>query len=90
MDISAHIQYIPLHNNEPMLAVDQAIALIQKSGLNYEVGPFGTAVEGPEKQVVELVQKLLHSELSSEFLINVQFHVGEDRFSNTDKVAKFR
>lgn len=73
-----------------MLAVDKAITFIVDSGLNYEVGPFGTAVEGSEKEVIALLQKLLASHISTEYLINVQFHVGEDKLSNRDKVAKFR
>ena len=34
--LSANIQYIPLHAEDPMVAVDQAIALIQSAGVSYE------------------------------------------------------
>ena len=90
MTLSAHIQFIPLHHAEPMAAVDVAIGIIQSSGLAYEVGPFGTSVEGASNTVEELVRLLLHSSISEEFLLNVQFHVGDDKLSNTAKVAKFR
>ena len=46
MIISAQIQFIPLHNDSPMDRVDEAIAIIQTSGVQYSVGPFGTSVEG--------------------------------------------
>ncbi len=88
--LSANIQFIPLHSKEPMTAVDQAIALIQSAGLTYEVGAFGTSVEGEARVVQELVRNLLESTISKEFLLNVQYHVGVDKLSNKQKVAKFR
>lgn len=90
MNISTQIQFIPLHATEPMAEVDAAIALIQDSGLTYEVGPFGTSVEGPKIQVKSLIDQLLSLTTCEEFLLNVQYHVGENRLSNKEKVAKFR
>ena len=90
MNISAQIQFIPLHSAEPMAQVDAAIAVIQNSGLAYEVGPFGTSVEGPKIQVQRLVDQLLSLTTCEEFLLNVQYHIGENRLSNEEKVAKFR
>ena len=88
--LSANIQFIPLHGEDPMAAVDQAIALIQSVGISYEVGPFGTSVEGEAEAVEELVHHLLKSAVSKEFLLNVQYHVGGNKLSNEEKVAKFR
>ena len=90
MNISAQIQFIPLHATEPMAKVDAAIALIQGSGLAFEVGPFGTSVEGPKIQVQSLIDQLLSLTTCEEFILNVQFHIGENRLSNEQKVAKFR
>ena len=90
MMISAQIQFIPLHSTEPMVQVDAAIALIQDSGLSYEVGPFGTSVEGPKTAVQNLIDNLLTLTTCDEFLLNVQYHIGENRLSNEEKVAKFR
>lgn len=90
MNISAQIQFIPLHANEPMAQVDTAIELIENSGLTYEVGPFGTSVEGPKIQVQSLIDQLLSLNTCEEFLLNVQYHIGENRLSNEEKVAKFR
>ena len=91
MDVlSANIQFIPLLSEDPMAAVDQAIALIQSDGISYEVGPFGTSGEGDAEAGEELVHHLLKSAISNEFLLNVQYHVGGDKLSNEEKVAKFR
>jgi hypothetical protein len=47
-------------------------------------------VEGEASSIQELVHNLLKSTISKEFLLNVQYHVGTDKLSNADKVAKFR
>lgn len=73
-----------------MAEVDAAIVHIQDSGLSYEVGPFGTSVEGPKIAVQNLIDDLLSLTTCKEFLINVQYHVGDDRLSNAEKVSKFR
>jgi uncharacterized protein YqgV (UPF0045/DUF77 family) len=88
--LSANIQYIPLHTEDPMKAVDEAIALIQSAGISYEVGAFGTSVEGKTDVIKDLIHNLLKSTISKEFLLNVQYHVGGDKLSNEEKVAKFR
>jgi uncharacterized protein YqgV (UPF0045/DUF77 family) len=73
-----------------MAAVDSAIALIQSSGLTYEVGPFGTSVEGPKSEIQKLIDDLLAVTACEEFLLNVQYHIGENRLTNEEKVSKFR
>ena len=88
--IAAQIQFIPLESQNSMELVDDAIAIIQMSGLTYEVGPFGTSVEGPSSLVHATIQKLLASHTATEFLLQVQYHVGPTRLSNQEKVAKFR
>lgn len=88
--ISALVQFIPLGAEAPMQAVDQAIAIIQQSNLAHEVGPFGTSIEGPIEAVEELIAALLRTSHTEEYLLNVQYHIGEERLSNLQKVAKFR
>jgi uncharacterized protein YqgV (UPF0045/DUF77 family) len=88
--LSANIQFVPLHAEDPMKAVDEAIALIQYAGISHEVGAFGTSVEGNADVVKDLINNLLKSTFSKEFLLNVQYHVGVDKLSNEEKVAKFR
>ena len=88
--LSANIQFIPLHSEDAMAAVDQAISLIQHASVSYEVGPFGTSVEGDVDAVNDLIRKLQKSTIAKEFLLNVQYHVGGEKLSNAEKVAKFR
>jgi uncharacterized protein YqgV (UPF0045/DUF77 family) len=90
MTISAQIQFIPLHSDSPMDRVDEAIDIIQASGVRYSVGPFGTSVEGEQGVINELVLELQNLKTTPEFLLNVQYHLGENRLSNDEKVAKFR
>lgn len=90
MTISAQIQFIPLHSDSPMDRVDEAIAIIQASVVRYSVGPFGTSVEGEQGEINELVLQLQNLKTTPEFLLNVQYHLGENRLSNDEKVAKFR
>lgn len=90
MTISAQIQFIPLHSDSPMDRVDEAILIIQASGVRYSVGPFGTSVEGEQGVINELVLELQNLKTTPEFLLNVQYHLGENRLSNDEKVAKFR
>ena len=90
MTISAQIQFIPLYSDSPMDRVDEAIAIIEASGVRHSVGPFGTSVEGEQGVINELVLQLQYLKTTPEFLLNVQYHLGENRLSNDEKVAKFR
>ena len=38
--------------------VDEAIKVIQNSGLKYQVCPFETAIEGPYDEIMKLVEKV--------------------------------
>ena len=38
--------------------VDEAIKVIQESGLKYQVCPFETAIEGPYDEIMKLVEKV--------------------------------
>ena len=67
MTISAQIQFIPLHSDSPMDRVDEAIAIIQASGVRYSVGPFGTSIEGEQSVINELVLNLQNLKTAPEF-----------------------
>jgi len=90
MSLSAYVQFIPLKSKEPMSIIDIAIECIKNSGLEYEVGPFGTSVEGENSAVQKLIKELLSQRICEEFLVNVQYHVVASRLSNAEKVSKFR
>lgn len=89
MKASINLQFVPLINGDRMGAIDRAIAVIKDSGLYCLVGPFGTAVEGSLEELESLVGMLLRSPgNSTEFLLYVQWHVGESALSIHEKIDK--
>jgi uncharacterized protein YqgV (UPF0045/DUF77 family) len=60
--VIADLQVLPrpttTDSNKPYAIVDEAIRIIQESGLKYRVGPLGTAVQGELNEVLALVQNM--------------------------------
>ena len=74
--INAAIQVVPLIGN-PMAyqIVDECIAIIQQSGLHYEVGPFETAIDGTYEQIIDIITKIKNHCLTlnaNEIIINTK------------------
>ena len=90
MTLSAYVQFIPLKSKEPLAIIDIAIECIKNSGLEFEGGPFGTSIEGENSAVLKLIEELLSQKFCEEFLVNVQYHVGDSRLSSAQTVSKFR
>ena len=59
MNASVAIQVLPkVDNDEEMIrVVDEVIAYIKSTGLNYYVGPCETAIEGDYDQLMEIVKE---------------------------------
>ena len=56
--INLGIQIVPKSKTQEAYAlVDKAIEIIQASGVKYEVTPFETVMEGPEKQLMEIAHQ---------------------------------
>lgn len=75
--VNASIQVVPIQEANGLPFIDQSIAIIQNSGLIYEVGPFSTSVEGSFKEITQLVQQIrseIHQSGLEEVLINLQIH----------------
>jgi uncharacterized protein YqgV (UPF0045/DUF77 family) len=74
--VNLAIQVLPLVTAKDKYAViDDAIALIEKSGMKYKVCPFETVVEGPYDRVMKLVDDIQHACFDSgaeELLINMK------------------
>lgn len=90
--INAAIQLLPIDTEQKRWdVVDKAIALIDKSGLNYKVCPFETVVEGTSSQIFELLEKIkqLGLENSNEILINVKFHAANRDVFFEEKLEKY-
>ncbi|MBR9920830.1 MAG: thiamine-binding protein [Bacteroidetes bacterium] len=87
------LQLIPVNTTEAYPVIDEAIRVIQKSGLRYEVQPFSTVVEGTFPELLQLIQDVKEAALEAggeELILNMQIHLkkGKDVVFE-DKTGKF-
>ena len=77
--VNASLQVLPVVNDKhPYEWVDEAIAIIKKSGIKHEVGPFATVVEGQYKEVMELINNInefLFERRCNEWILGVQLQI---------------
>lgn len=92
--VNASIQIIPVvQDKHPYEWVDEAIAVIQQSGIKYEIGPFATVVEGNYDEVMAVINAIneyLYTHHCNEWITNVQIQIrsGGD-ITGDEKTAKF-
>jgi uncharacterized protein YqgV (UPF0045/DUF77 family) len=93
--VNAAIQIIPIKTTEPLPFIDEAIALIESKGLQYDVGPFSTSIEGDLDTIFELVEAIrtkLFEKGLDEFLVNLQIQFDRQKpvlaHSKTEKFKK--
>ena len=62
MNASVAIQVLPnvQDEEEVIRIVDEVIAYIKSTGLNYYVGPFETTIEGDYDQLMDIVKECQH------------------------------
>jgi len=93
--VNASVQVLPVvQDKHPYEWVDEAIAVIQQSGIKYEVGPFATQLEGTYKeimQVIDAVNEYLFSKGCHEWICSsqVQLRSGSD-ITGDEKTQKFK
>lgn len=93
--INASIQIVPVvHDRHPYEWVDEAIAVIQQSGIQHEVGPFATVIEGTYEQVMKVihdVNEFLYSKGCAEWIASVQIQIRSGgSITAGEKVEKFK
>ena len=93
--INASIQILPIvQDKHPYEWVDEAIAVIQRSGIKYEVGPFSTALEGSYDQVMRVIDEINQRLLDrgcAEWISNIQVQIrANGPVTSEAKTAKFR
>ena len=93
--INASIQIVPIvQDKHPYEWVDEAIAIIQRSGIKYEVGPFATALEGNYNDIMTLIQNVneyLYSRGCQEWISNIQIQIRSSGDITIDeKTGKFK
>lgn len=92
--INASIQIVPIAmDKHPYEWVDEAIAIIQQSGVKYEVGPFATVLEGSYADIMKVINQVndyLQQQGCAEWIANIQIQVrsGGD-ITGEEKTAKF-
>jgi uncharacterized protein (TIGR00106 family) len=91
--INASIQIVPIvQDRHPYEWVDEAIEIIKKSGIKYEVGPFATVVEGTYDNVMSVVNNIndyLLEKNCTEWIANVQIQIRSNGdITSGDKTEK--
>lgn len=94
MLVNASLQVVPIaEEKDAYPIVDQAIAIIQQSGLKYRVGAFATDIEGPYEAVQALLRRVedfCYSQTQHQFLVYTKLHLsGGKDISIAGKVDKF-
>ncbi|MEI6946560.1 thiamine-binding protein [Paraflavisolibacter sp. H34] len=93
--INASIQIVPIvQDKHPYEWVDEAIAIIQQSGVRHEVGPFATVLEGTYADVLKVigdVNEYLYAKGCAEWISNIQIQVRSNGdITGDEKTEKFR
>ena len=93
--VNASVQIVPIVlDKHPYEWVDEAITIIQQSGIRHEVGPFATVLEGTYgevMQVIHAINEYLYSKGCSEWISNIQLQVRSDRsITANEKTEKFQ
>ena len=93
--INASIQLLPIvQDRHPYDWVDEAIVVIQQSGIKYEVGPFATVIEGTYDEVMKVildVNEKLFELGCNEWITSVQIQIRSNGpITGEEKTAKFQ
>ena len=83
-----------MEDRHPYDWVDEAIAVIQQSGIKHEVGPFATVIEGTYAEVMKVIHDVNEKlfELGcSEWIASVQIQIRSGGpITGDEKTAKFQ
>ena len=93
--VNASIQILPIvQDKHPYLWVDEAIVIIQQSGIKYEVGAFATTLEGTYNEVMKAisdVNEFLYSKNCNEWISNIQIQIRSNGdITGEEKIEKFK
>lgn len=92
--VNASLQIVPIvQDKHPYEWVDEAIAVIQSSGVKYEVGPFATILEGNYEAVMKVIHDVnvyLQERGCAEWIAQVQLQIRSNGdITGEEKTAKF-
>lgn len=91
--VNASLQIVPVvQDRHPYDWVDEAIAIIKQSGIQHEVGPFATVIEGTYEQVMNVihaVNEFLLQRNCAEWIANLQLQIrSSGDITGLEKTAK--
>jgi uncharacterized protein (TIGR00106 family) len=93
--VNASIQILPVvQDKHPYEWVDEAIAIIQRSDIKHEVGPFATVLEGTYDEVIQVIHNVneyLLQKNCAEWIANVQIQIRSNGdITGDEKIMKFK
>lgn len=93
--VNASIQLVPVvQDRHPYEWVDEAIYIIQQSGIKHEIGPFSTVIEGTYEEVmrvIHLINEHLYTQQCPEWITNVQIQIRSNgSITGDEKTDKFK
>lgn len=93
--VNASIQLLPIvQDRHPYDWVDEAILIIQQSGIRHEIGPFSTVIEGTYEEVMQVIHRVnehLYRKNCTEWITNVQIQIRSDgSITGDEKTDKFK
>ncbi|NMB09417.1 MAG: thiamine-binding protein [Tissierellia bacterium] len=95
MQAAVALQVLPsvADKKEVVRVVDEVIAYIDSTGVNYEVAPFETTMEGDLDKLLDIVkeaQKIVIREGAPSVMSYVKINYGENILSTEEKIGKYR
>src|SRR5215470_5467939 len=93
--INASIQLLPIvKDKHPYLWVDEAIEVVSRSGIKYQVGPFSTVLEGSYNEVLSAmnaINEYLYQQNCNEWILNVQLQIrSRGDVTVNEKIEKYK
>lgn len=93
--VNASIQLVPVvKDRHPYEWVDEAIYIIQQSGIKHEIGPFSTVIEGTYEEVMRVIHRInehLYAQQCTEWITNVQIQIRSNgSITGDEKTDKFK
>ena len=93
--INASLQVLPIVNDRhPYEWVDEAIEVIKKTNIKYEVGPFATVIEGNYEEVlgvINAVNEYLYTHNCNEWILSTQLQIRSNAdITANEKTEKYK
>lgn len=92
--VNLSLQVAPINTENSYPIIDEAIRVIQASGVKHEVQPFSTVMEGELQALLAIVLEAKDAAFragAEELLLNIQIHLKRDgSVSFEQKTGKYR